>query len=266
MIHQPLDSLMNQLNLSNAELVKASTEQLSFKMVQKGRKGARLSPRIQDKILRALLTVKPGLKTRRRDLFRYDPSETVVEQIKSALALTRDKKIKYPQFIDLLAEAGINRYAVEVGPNRITFYGPGGEVHVEEGPAMSQSSAGIYNEINLLSAIADAQKGLIDHPAFLKRIHDAGIASYEVNIRDRKIQYKAEGKSYKEQILPSSSGLEIFPPAAENGSVSGVKVQKEAEKSAPIKAKKTGKIRIKQTGKFVKKHRTKKKNYSRGRL
>ena len=35
----PLDELMTELGLSNADLVKASTEQLTFKMVQKARGG-----------------------------------------------------------------------------------------------------------------------------------------------------------------------------------------------------------------------------------
>ncbi len=66
---QPLDALMTQLGLTNAQLVHASTEQLSFKMVQKARKGRRLSRNIQTKILTVLLTIKPDLKLRLQDLF-----------------------------------------------------------------------------------------------------------------------------------------------------------------------------------------------------
>ena len=65
----PFDALMTQLGLTNADLVKASTDQLTFKMVQKGRKGRRLTINGQEKILRALLTLKPDLKTVRQDLF-----------------------------------------------------------------------------------------------------------------------------------------------------------------------------------------------------
>ena len=66
---QPLDALMTQLGLTNAQLVHASTAQLSFKMVQKARKGRRLSPNMQTKILAALLTIKPDLNLRPQDLF-----------------------------------------------------------------------------------------------------------------------------------------------------------------------------------------------------
>ncbi len=51
---------MTELGLSNADLVKASTEQLTFKMVQKARKGKLLTPNVQNKILAALKTLVPG--------------------------------------------------------------------------------------------------------------------------------------------------------------------------------------------------------------
>jgi len=56
----PLDELMTGLGLSNADLVKASTEQLTFKMVQKARKGKTLTPNVQNKILAALKVLIPG--------------------------------------------------------------------------------------------------------------------------------------------------------------------------------------------------------------
>ncbi len=204
---QPLDILMAEHGLSNADLVNASTEQLSFKMVQKGRKGRRLTPHIQEKILAALVKAKPALKVRRRDLFRYELAQESVDQILDATELIQHKKINYPQFIDLLVAAGVNRYAVEVGPNRITFYGGGGEAHIEEGTPLGEEQPGAYNELALRATITDAQKGLIDHPAFLRRIFEAGVTSYEVNLHSRHITYRGEGHSYKEEI-PSAVPIE----------------------------------------------------------
>jgi hypothetical protein len=82
---QPLDALMTRLTLANHDLVKASTEQLTHKMVQKGRKGRRLTPHVKTKILNALhaalqsrraspeagRTAVPGQKFAHRDLFNY---------------------------------------------------------------------------------------------------------------------------------------------------------------------------------------------------
>lgn len=68
---QPLDGLLVSLNLSNSDLVAASTQQLTHKMVQKGRKGRRISLNIQTKILVALETLRPEQKWTLQDLFNY---------------------------------------------------------------------------------------------------------------------------------------------------------------------------------------------------
>ena len=54
---QPLDALMNRLEIANHMLVAASTEHLTHKMVAKGRRGRRLTRNIQNKICGALNTV-----------------------------------------------------------------------------------------------------------------------------------------------------------------------------------------------------------------
>lgn len=66
---QPLDLLMTRLELKNADLVRASTEQLSFKMVQKARKGKTLTPNVQYKILAALQALRPDDKFTLKDIF-----------------------------------------------------------------------------------------------------------------------------------------------------------------------------------------------------
>jgi len=68
---QPLDGLMNSLNLTTANLVEASDEQLSFKMVQRARKGRLLTLNIQNKILNAFRNAKPAENFERKDLFNY---------------------------------------------------------------------------------------------------------------------------------------------------------------------------------------------------
>ncbi len=68
---QPLDNIMTSLALSNADLVLASKEQLTFKMVQKGRKGRKLTPNMQNKILRALQRACPDNHFSLKDVFNY---------------------------------------------------------------------------------------------------------------------------------------------------------------------------------------------------
>ena len=67
---QPLNCLMAELGLKSHDLVAASTEQITHKMVQRGCKGRRLTKNIQGKLLRALNTAT-GNTYVVADLFTY---------------------------------------------------------------------------------------------------------------------------------------------------------------------------------------------------
>jgi hypothetical protein len=68
---QPLDQILVERNLSNTDLVRASTEQLTHKMVNKGRRGRRLTSNVKHKILNALNRASSGHTYTLADLFNY---------------------------------------------------------------------------------------------------------------------------------------------------------------------------------------------------
>jgi len=68
---QPLDQILTDLDLKNNDLVKSATEQLTHRMVAKGRKGRRLTRNVQGKILRALNTCQVKKQYILQDLFNY---------------------------------------------------------------------------------------------------------------------------------------------------------------------------------------------------
>ena len=67
---QPLARLMAEQGLKAQNLVAASTEHITFKMVTRACKGRRLTPHVQDKILRALNRAATK-EYSRSDLFTY---------------------------------------------------------------------------------------------------------------------------------------------------------------------------------------------------
>ena len=67
---QPIARLMTELSLKNGDLVAASTEFLTRKMVVRACKGRRLTPNVQGKILRAL-NQAAGKAYTLADLFNY---------------------------------------------------------------------------------------------------------------------------------------------------------------------------------------------------
>lgn len=69
---QPIDDIMSTSGLSNRALVDASAEMLTFKVVQKARKGRRLTRRAQEKVLRALNKSSGERTYKREELFNYE--------------------------------------------------------------------------------------------------------------------------------------------------------------------------------------------------
>jgi hypothetical protein len=67
---QPLARLLMELALKPHDLVAASTEQITHKMVQRGCKGRRLTRNVQGKLLRTLNTAS-GNTYALPDLFTY---------------------------------------------------------------------------------------------------------------------------------------------------------------------------------------------------
>ena len=67
---QPLARLLTELGLKPHDLVAASTEQITHKMVSRGTKGRRLTRNVQGKLLRAFNTAS-GKTYVLADLFTY---------------------------------------------------------------------------------------------------------------------------------------------------------------------------------------------------
>lgn len=69
---QPLDGLMTSLGLSNHDLVAAAgVNELTHKVVTKGRRGRKLTMRAQEKIVAALNVKAAGRTFKREDCFSY---------------------------------------------------------------------------------------------------------------------------------------------------------------------------------------------------
>ena len=67
---QPLARIMGERGLKPHDLVAASGEQLTHKMVSRACRGRRLTPHVQEKVLRALNRAAGG-NFSRGDLFNY---------------------------------------------------------------------------------------------------------------------------------------------------------------------------------------------------
>jgi len=67
---QPLIPMMDKWNLSNEDLVNASTEQLTYKQVQRARNGRRLTMKMMFKVMRAYnVAIWLKLNKKQKELF-----------------------------------------------------------------------------------------------------------------------------------------------------------------------------------------------------
>ena len=67
---QPLAKIISEHNLKPTDIVNASTEQITYKMISRAVKGRRLSPKVKDKILRALNSLTENSYSI-KDIFNY---------------------------------------------------------------------------------------------------------------------------------------------------------------------------------------------------
>ncbi len=67
---QPITHILVENNLESCDLISASTEMITFKMVVRACKGRRLTPHVQEKICNAL-NKAAGKSFMVKDLFNY---------------------------------------------------------------------------------------------------------------------------------------------------------------------------------------------------
>lgn len=67
---QPIDQILRKHHLRAHDLVAASTDQITHKMIARACKGRRLTPNVQAKVLRAV-NQATGMNYSGRDLFNY---------------------------------------------------------------------------------------------------------------------------------------------------------------------------------------------------
>ncbi len=67
---QPIAGIISEKNLRPCDIVNASTEQITYKMIARAVKGRRLSPKVRNKILRAINSLTENQYSS-KDIFNY---------------------------------------------------------------------------------------------------------------------------------------------------------------------------------------------------
>ncbi len=104
--------------------------------------------------------------------------------IKSAHGMT------FPDAVVRLSDARVTRYTVDLIRFERTLYGSDDETLQDDVAVDSTLEVSPhFSEPGVKAALAAVQSGKIDYPTFLRQIMAAGVASYAVFIKGRKVVY-----------------------------------------------------------------------------
>jgi uncharacterized protein YbcV (DUF1398 family) len=135
-------------------------------------------------------------------------SDTMKHAVEAALGRARSGGITYPQFVQLLIDAGLTSYHVDVATHAISFRRGADEIHAERGAPTAPPGAtpAPFSKDGLVAAILENQQGKSTHPVFLQRIWAAGVTTYDVDLTGRTITYRgARGETHTERIAQPSN-------------------------------------------------------------
>lgn len=125
------------------------------------------------------------------------------DEIEAAIVKARQSEVTYPQFVELLSEAGVRTYHVDV-PSHTVIYRNGEETHTEHGqPVVSEDARtpAPFDDSGVKAAIAGNQQGKGDYLTFLRQIWASGVVEYDVDLGERTVSYRGvAGEAYVESI------------------------------------------------------------------
>jgi uncharacterized protein YbcV (DUF1398 family) len=114
--------------------------------------------------------------------------------IQTALEQSARGEISYPTLAQILVNAGIRSYHVDVAAHTATYHGEG-EPFTHQGQAIAhpQEPPPLFREDALKAAIIANQRKEIDYEEFLRRIWQSGTTVYDVDLEEKTVTYRGRG-------------------------------------------------------------------------
>jgi len=116
-----------------------------------------------------------------------------------------DERLTFPQVVNALMEAGVERYHADLQRGDKTYYMPNGESltvatrHIDSSPARDFSAADIE------SAVREIQAQKLTYKAFCERIAEAGCVGYLVSLVGRRAVYFGRSADTYVEPFPGST-------------------------------------------------------------
>ena len=121
--------------------------------------------------------------------------------IDEAIKLVAAGELNFLGFVKLLASADVHCYTVDLETQEVVYYA-GTKSLVRKLGLDPAVISGRFSEAYLKEAITAVQSKRIAYAEFIKKIAYAGVETYEVDFKTKKITYRGRRKSYVEDFVP----------------------------------------------------------------
>lgn len=126
---------------------------------------------------------------------------TIVEECTKA---SDDARLAFPQIVQNLMAAGVERYRADLLRAEKTYYLPDGGSHVVTNAPLDRAPAHAFSAAGVEAAVRASQAGKITYKEFCTRIAEAGCVDYLVSLAGRRAVYVGR---------TGESHVELFPAA-----------------------------------------------------
>jgi uncharacterized protein YbcV (DUF1398 family) len=110
-------------------------------------------------------------------------------------------RLTFPDVVQKLSEAGIERYHADYSRQEITYYLPDGESHVVALPYFSHETGAQFSADVVAAAVKQSQRGEHSYADFVRKTMEAGCVGYFVQLTGRQVIYFGRnGESHIERM------------------------------------------------------------------
>lgn len=112
------------------------------------------------------------------------------------------ERLTFPEVVEKLASAGVERYHTDLVRREKIYYLPSGESMVVEATARHGQPAASFSAPEVEAAVRAIQARQIGYNEFCERIAGAGCASYVVSLVGRRVVYFGRSAESHVELMP----------------------------------------------------------------
>lgn len=133
----------------------------------------------------------------------WSMKENVIAIVRGCTEGSDRGDLAFPQVVEKLMAAGVERYRADLVRAEKTYYLPSGESAVIASKSVRRAPATTFTATGVEAAVRDAQARRIGYGEFCERIAEAGCVDYVVSLAGRRAVYSGRTGESHVELFPS---------------------------------------------------------------